>query len=186
MILHNPKVDCRRGNQKPHGMILGYGTNRPEKQPRYILSTGNFKSDNCKYLHHRRPIEYKIQGINQSQINPKVGFTLPPVARFSAPRSKHYYGGEIRDQETVEIAIHAAMTGHLVLSTLHTNDAPTTLPRLVDMGVPPFLVAYTTNIVMAQRLVRKICTYCKEEFNLTNKWSTNWAKILTSKNHRAF
>ena len=74
--------------------------------------------------------------------------------------------GEIRDQETAEIAIHAAMTGHFVLSTLHTNDAPTTVPRLIDMGVPPFLVAYTTNIVMAQRLVRKICPFCKKSYFL--------------------
>ncbi|MFH0857288.1 MAG: ATPase, T2SS/T4P/T4SS family, partial [Candidatus Magasanikbacteria bacterium] len=77
--------------------------------------------------------------------------------------------GEIRDKETAEIAIHAAMTGHLVLSTLHTNDAPTTLPRLLDMDIPPFLIAFTANIIIAQRLVRKICNECKKEFKLNKK-----------------
>ena len=72
--------------------------------------------------------------------------------------------GEIRDKETAEIAIHSAMTGHQVLSTLHTNDAPTTLPRLIDMDIPPFLVAFTVNIIVAQRLVRKTCEFCRKEF----------------------
>ncbi len=113
------------------------------------------------------PIEYHISGVNQSQINPKVGFTFASGLRaFLRQDPNIIMVGEIRDQETAEIAIHAAMTGHLVLSTLHTNDAPTTLPRLIDMGVPPFLVAYTANIIVAQRLVRKICTFCKKELHL--------------------
>jgi type II secretory ATPase GspE/PulE/Tfp pilus assembly ATPase PilB-like protein len=89
--------------------------------------------------------------------------------------------GEIRDQETAEIAIHAAMTGHLVLSTLHTNDAPTTLPRLIDMGVPPFLVAYTANIIIAQRLVRKICTFCKKEQHLDKDSIKQLEKMFNAK-----
>jgi type II secretory ATPase GspE/PulE/Tfp pilus assembly ATPase PilB-like protein len=89
--------------------------------------------------------------------------------------------GEIRDQETAEIAINAAMTGHLVLSTLHTNDAPTTLPRLIDMGVPPFLVAYTANIIVAQRLVRKICPFCKKEYKLDKVAENELAKAFDIK-----
>ena len=77
--------------------------------------------------------------------------------------------GEVRDLETAEIAIRVALTGHLVFSTLHTNDAATTLPRLIDMGIPPFLVAYTANIIIAQRLVRKICPFCKKEIKLEKK-----------------
>ena len=99
--------------------------------------------------------------------------------------------GEIRDKETAEVAIHAAMTGHLVLSTLHTNDAPTTLPRLVDMDIPPFLVGFTTNIIIAQRLVRKICPYCKKDYKLSKEeikelekmtHGQNLGKLFTSEN----
>ncbi len=89
--------------------------------------------------------------------------------------------GEIRDQETAEISIHAAMTGHLVLSTLHTNDAPTTIPRLIDMGVPPFLVAYTTNVVMAQRLVRKICPFCKKSYFLDKTAADELGRVFDVK-----
>ncbi|MFH2018736.1 MAG: GspE/PulE family protein, partial [bacterium] len=125
------------------------------------------------------PIEYRMPGVNQSQINPKVGFTFATGLRaFLRQDPNIIMVGEIRDQETAEIAIHAAMTGHLVLSTLHTNDAPTTLPRLVDMGVPPFLVAYTANIIIAQRLVRKICQHCKKEVVLDKAATSELAKVF--------
>jgi type II secretory ATPase GspE/PulE/Tfp pilus assembly ATPase PilB-like protein len=90
--------------------------------------------------------------------------------------------GEIRDTETAEIATHAAMTGHLVLTTLHTNDAVTTLPRLTEMGVPSFLVASTTNLVVAQRLVRKICTHCIESYTLSRTAIANVAKQINLQN----
>jgi type II secretory ATPase GspE/PulE/Tfp pilus assembly ATPase PilB-like protein len=113
------------------------------------------------------PIEYHVKGINQSQINPRAGFTFAGGLRaFLRQDPDIIMVGEIRDKETAEIAIHAAMTGHSVLSTLHTNDAPTTLPRLLDMDIPPFLVAFTANIIVAQRLVRKICEFCKKPFTL--------------------
>ncbi|KKS24684.1 MAG: Serine-tRNA ligase, partial [Candidatus Jorgensenbacteria bacterium GW2011_GWF2_41_8] len=89
--------------------------------------------------------------------------------------------GEIRDAETAEIAIHAAMTGHIVLSTLHTNDAPTTIPRLLDMGIPSFLIAFTANISVAQRLVRKICPDCKQEFKLTAENIKDLENIMDAK-----
>ena len=127
------------------------------------------------------PIEYHIQGINQSQINPKVGFTFASGLRaFLRQDPNIIMVGEIRDKETAEIAIHAAMTGHLVLSTLHTNDAPTTLPRLMDMDIPPFLVAYTTNIIVAQRLVRKICLHCKKEDKLDANATDELAKVFNT------
>ena len=114
------------------------------------------------------PIEYRMTGLNQSQVNPKIGYTFAGALRsFLRQDPDIIMVGEIRDKETAQIAIHAALTGHLVLSTLHTNDAPTTLPRLSEMGIPAFLVASTANVIVAQRLVRKICQDCIESFNLS-------------------
>lgn len=128
------------------------------------------------------PIEYRVNGVNQSQVNTKVGFTFAGGLRALLRQDPNIIMvGEIRDQETAEIAINAAMTGHLVLSTLHTNDAPTTLPRLIDMGIPPFLVAYTANIIIAQRLVRKICTFCTKEYKLEKDTITELGRMFDLK-----
>jgi type IV pilus assembly protein PilB len=106
--------------------------------------------------------------VNQSQVNPKIGFTFAGGLRSLLRQDPNIIMvGEIRDNETAEIAANAAMTGHLVLSTLHTNDAVTALPRLGEMGVPSFLIASTTNILMAQRLVRKICLHCIQSYTLS-------------------
>jgi len=113
------------------------------------------------------PIEYRMAHVNQSQVNPKIGYTFAIGLRALLRQDPNIIMvGEIRDTETAEIAVNAAMTGHLLLSTLHTNDAVTAIPRLFDMGIPPFLVASTTNLIMAQRLVRKICPYCITSYNL--------------------
>jgi len=128
------------------------------------------------------PIEYRVGGVNQSQVNPKVGFTFASGLRALLRQDPNIIMvGEIRDQETAEIAINSAMTGHLVLSTLHTNDAATTLPRLIDMGVPPFLVAYTANIIIAQRLVRKICQFCKQEYRIDKVAAEELGKVFDVK-----
>lgn len=153
--------------KKPHGMILVTGPTGSGKTTTLYSILGILNQPGVNISTVEDPIEYRLPGVNQSQINPKVGFTFASGLRALLRQDPNVIMvGEIRDQETAEIAIHAAMTGHLVLSTLHTNDAPTTLPRLTDMGVPPFLVAYTTNIVAAQRLVRKICPFCKKEYKL--------------------
>ncbi len=153
--------------KKPHGMILVTGPTGSGKTTTLYSILGILNQPGVNISTIEDPIEYHIAGVNQSQINPKVGFTFATGLRaFLRQDPNIIMVGEIRDQETAEIAIHAAMTGHLVLSTLHTNDAPTTLPRLIDMGVPPFLVAYTANIIVAQRLVRKTCTFCRKEFHL--------------------
>ncbi len=166
-FLDNPRKLVEEAIKKPYGMILVTGPTGSGKTTTLYSILGILNQPNVNITTIEDPIEYRIQGVNQSQINPKVGFTFASGLRaFLRQDPNIIMVGEIRDQETAEIAIHAAMTGHLVLSTLHTNDAPTTLPRLVDMGVPPFLVAYTTNIVMAQRLVRKICPYCKKGYYL--------------------
>jgi len=116
------------------------------------------------------PVEYDIEGINQIQVNPKTNLTFSKGLRAIVRQDPDIIMvGEIRDKETASIGINSAMTGHLVLSTLHTNDAATTLPRLLDMGVKPFLVASTINIAIAQRLVRKICEKCRYKTTITPK-----------------
>jgi len=166
-FLPQVKTVVENAIKKPNGMILVTGPTGSGKTTTLYSILGMLNQPGVNISTIEDPIEYRIQGINQSQINPKVGFTFATGLRsFLRQDPNIIMVGEIRDQETAEIAVHAAMTGHLVLSTLHTNDAPTTIPRLVDMGVPPFLVSYTTNIIMAQRLVRKICQYCKKEYKL--------------------
>jgi len=165
--------------KKPHGMILVTGPTGSGKTTTLYSILGILNQPGVNISTIEDPIEYRMPGVNQSQINPKVGFTFATGLRaFLRQDPNIIMVGEIRDQETAEIAIHAAMTGHLVLSTLHTNDAPTTLPRLIDMGVPPFLVAYTANIIVAQRLVRKICPFCKKEYKLDKASATELAKVF--------
>lgn len=157
----------KRNMKKPHGMILVTGPTGSGKTTTLytILNLLNTPEVNISTVED--PIEYRMPRINQSQINPKIGFTFATGLRALLRQDPNIIMvGEIRDQETAEIAVHAAMTGHLVLSTLHTNNALTTLPRLTDMGVPAFLIATTTNLIIAQRLVRKICPNCIQSYNL--------------------
>lgn len=113
------------------------------------------------------PVEYKIKGVNQIQVNTKTNLTFANGLRSILRQDPNVvFVGEIRDSETAGIAVNAALTGHLVLSTLHTNDAATALPRLLDMNIEPFLVASTVNVIIAQRLIRKICDMCKTSFQI--------------------
>jgi len=115
-------------------------------------------------------VEYRMQRVNQTQVNPKIGMTFAAALRSLLRQDPDIIMvGEIRDGETMQIAIEAAMTGHLVLSTLHTNSAAGTLPRLLDMGAEAFLVASTVNVIVAQRLVRKLCNDCKVAYNFEEK-----------------
>ncbi|MFA6410361.1 MAG: ATPase, T2SS/T4P/T4SS family [Candidatus Buchananbacteria bacterium] len=158
----------RRNIKKPHGMVLVTGPTGSGKTTTLysILNILNRPEVNITTIED--PIEYRIPGLNQSQVNPKIGYTFAAGLRaFLRQDPNIIMVGEIRDLETAEIAINAALTGHLVLSTLHTNDAPTTLPRLSEMGVPAFLVSSTCNVIIAQRLVRKICQECIESYTLT-------------------
>ena len=116
------------------------------------------------------PIEYQIKGINQSQVNSSIGYTFASGLRSILRQDPDIIMlGEIRDKETAEMAVHAALTGHVVLSTLHTNTAAGATPRMIDMGVEPFLLTSSINTVVAQRLVRKICDECKEEEKLSDE-----------------
>ena len=109
------------------------------------------------------PVEYQLEGVNQVPVNVKRGLTFSAALRSILRQDPDIVMiGEIRDQETIEIAVKAALTGHLVLSTLHTNDAPSTISRMLDMGVDPFMVASSVLLICAQRLVRRLCTQCKE------------------------
>lgn len=113
------------------------------------------------------PVEYFVKGVNQSQIRPEVGFTFAAGLRALLRQDPDIIMvGEIRDNETAELAIHAGLTGHLVLSTLHTNDALGAIPRLLDMAVEPFLLASTLNVIVAQRLTRRICKHCKIKYKI--------------------
>lgn len=173
----------RRNVAKPHGMVLVTGPTGSGKTTTLytILNLLNTPKVNISTVED--PIEYRMQHINQSQVNAKIGFTFAVGLRALLRQDPNIIMvGEIRDEETAQIAVQAAMTGHLVLSTLHTNDAATTLPRLSEMGVPSFLISSTTNIIIAQRLVRKICTNCIQSFNLDKKSIEELEKQLDIKN----
>jgi len=181
-FLDKTKEKIERAIKKPHGMILVTGPTGSGKTTTLYSILGILNQPGVNISTVEDPIEYRMSGVNQSQTNAKVGFTFASGLRSLLRQDPNIIMvGEIRDQETAEIAINAAMTGHLVLSTLHTNDAPTTLPRLIDMGVPPFLVAYTANIIVAQRLVRKICTFCKKEYKLDKAAESELAKAFDIK-----
>ena len=147
--------------REPHGMILSTGPTGSGKTTTLytILHILNRPEVNISTVED--PIEYDIKRINQIQVNPKIGLNFAEGLRSLLRQDPDILMvGEIRDKETAEMAVHSALTGHLLLSTLHTNDAATAIPRLLDIGVEPFLLASTLNIVIAQRLVRKICTNC--------------------------
>lgn len=153
---------------RSYGMILSTGPTGSGKSTTIyaILKIINTREKNITTIED--PVEYKIKGINQIQANPKTNLTFAAGLRSILRQDPNViFVGEIRDIETAGIAVNAALTGHLVLSTLHTNDAATALPRLTDMKVEPFLVASTVNIIVAQRLVRKICDMCRTSIDIT-------------------
>jgi len=152
----------KRNLSRPHGMSLITGPTGSGKSTTLytFLTKINVKGVNISTIED--PIEYRIPGINQMQVNPKIGLTFAVGLRALLRQDPNIMMiGEIRDLETAEEAVHAAMTGHIVLSTLHTNSAAGAMPRLLDMGVEPYLIASTLNTVVGQRLVRKICQDCK-------------------------
>lgn len=158
------------GNEikKPHGMILvtgptGHGKTTTLYAVLHILNTPQVNITTIE-----DPVEYEFPRVNQTQVNTKAGVTFANGLRALLRQNPDIIMiGEIRDNETVEIAVHAALTGHLVLSSLHTNDAPSALPRLLDMGAPAFLLSSTVNLIIAQRLVRRICASCTESYTAT-------------------
>jgi general secretion pathway protein E/type IV pilus assembly protein PilB len=149
----------------PHGIVLVTGPTGSGKTTTLYSSLMEIKSEDTKIITTEDPVEYQLEGINQIQVHPKIGLTFAASLRSILRHDPDVVlVGEIRDQETAENAIQASLTGHLVFSTLHTNDAPSAYTRLVDMGIEPFLVASTVESVMAQRLVRKLCKECREAY----------------------
>jgi general secretion pathway protein E/type IV pilus assembly protein PilB len=149
----------------PHGIILVTGPTGSGKTTTLYSSLLQIRSESTKIITTEDPVEYQLDGINQIQVHPKIGFTFAASLRSILRHDPDVVlVGEIRDLETAENAIQASLTGHLVFSTLHTNDASGAFTRLGDMGVEPFLVAGTVEGVMAQRLLRRLCTHCKEAY----------------------
>jgi len=154
--------------KKPNGIILVTGPTGSGKTTTLYTILNALNSMEKKIITIEDPVEYKLKGINQVQTKPKIGLTFATGLRsFFRQDPDIMLVGEIRDKETAEIAVRAALTGHLVLSTLHTNDAPSSIIRLVDMGIEPFLISSSIIGVIAQRLVRRICPKCKKEMALT-------------------
>ncbi len=169
-FLEQPLEVLKRQIAKPNGIILVTGPTGSGKTTTLYTVLSSLNTPKVNIVTVEDPIEYRMPRVNQSQVNPKIGYTFATGLRSILRQDPNIVMvGEIRDKETAEIASHAAMTGHLVLSTLHTNDAPGALPRLTEMGVANFLVASTTNLIIAQRLVRKICPHCIQSYTLTKK-----------------
>lgn len=155
-------VPLRQLINKPHGLILVTGPTGSGKTTTLYSALSEINTPETKIITAEDPVEYQLPRINQVQIHTKIGLTFPSVLRTALRQDPDVILiGEMRDQETVEIGLRAAMTGHLVLSTLHTNDAISTVNRLMDMGAEPFLVAASLQAVLAQRLIRRLCNECK-------------------------
>jgi len=151
--------------KKTYGMLLVTGPTGSGKTTTLYSILNMLNKPDVNIVTIEDPIEYYIRYVNQTQINPQAGITFATGLRAILRQDPNIIMiGEIRDEETAEIAVHSALTGHLVLSSLHTNDAPTAIPRLIDMKVPAFLVAAVLNTVIAQRLVRRICKDCIESY----------------------
>jgi type IV pilus assembly protein PilB len=173
-----------RGFKKSYGMVLSTGPTGSGKTTSIyaILKILNTRDVNITTIED--PVEYRIAGLNQIQTNVKTNLTFASGLRSILRQDPNIvFVGEIRDSETAGIAVNAALTGHLVLSTLHTNDAATALPRLTDMKIEPFLVASTVNVIIGQRLIRKICEMCKASVNITQSELAKNIPIETIKKH---
>jgi len=160
---------------KPHGIVLISGPTGSGKTTTLYAVLGNISSAEKNISTLEDPIEYRLDMINQSQIKPSIGFTFAAGLRTLMRQDPDVIMvGEIRDPETAQIAVQAALTGHLVLSTIHTNDAPGAITRLIDMDIEPFLVASALEGVAAQRLVRKLCPHCKRAYKPSDEMLQRW------------
>ncbi|MFA6295790.1 MAG: GspE/PulE family protein [Patescibacteria group bacterium] len=166
-LQHDALKKVKLNIQKPYGMVLITGPTGSGKTTTLYAIMGILNTPEVNISTIEDPIEYRMPRISQSQVKPKIGFTFANGLRALLRQDPDIIMvGEIRDTETAGMAINSALTGHLVLSTLHTNDASSAPTRLIDMGAKPFLVTSTLNVVIAQRLVRKICTNCIEKYKL--------------------
>jgi type IV pilus assembly protein PilB len=164
------EADLLKAILNPYGMVLVTGPTGSGKTTTLYSALSRINQIDVNIMTAEDPVEYNLMGINQVLVRNEVGMTFAAALKaFLRQDPNIIMVGEIRDLETGSIAIKAALTGHLVLSTLHTNDAPSTITRMVDMGIEPFNVASAVNLIVAQRLVRRICAGCKQEHNYTNE-----------------
>jgi type IV pilus assembly protein PilB len=168
-----------RAVRQPHGMILATGPTGSGKTTTLYTLVKMLNEPGVSIVTIEDPIEYSVAGINQIQVNERTNLTFANGLRSLLRQDPNIIMvGEIRDVETAGIAVNTALTGHLVLSTLHTNDAPTTLPRLLDMKVEPYLIASTVNVAIGQRLVRRICAECVQEYKLSAAEEKSLSEIM--------
>jgi len=167
--------------QKPTGMILTTGPTGSGKTTTLYAFIKKILTPDIKIITIEDPVEYHIEGISQTQVEPAKGYTFENGLKSIVRQDPDVIlVGEIRDYETAEIAMHAALTGHLVFSTLHTNDAVGAIPRLIDLGIKPPIIAPAINLLMAQRLLRKVCQKCAKKRLLTKEELQNFKKILNN------
>jgi len=168
--------------RKPYGMILATGPTGSGKTTTLYSVLRILNSRDVSIVTIEDPIEFTIPGITQIQVNPNTNLTFAAGLRSIVRQDPDtILVGEIRDTETASIGVNAAMTGHLLLSTIHTNDAATTLPRLLDMKIEPFLIASTVNIAIGQRLVRKLCVKCREKYRMSKEEIASLAELVDVK-----
>jgi len=168
--------------QQPHGIVLVTGPTGSGKTTTLYASLGRVDTATTNVLTVEDPVEYELAGIGQTQVNPKIDLTFAKALRAILRQDPDVIMiGEIRDYETASIAIQASLTGHLVLATVHTNDAPSSVTRLIDMGVEPFLLSSSLLGVLAQRLVRKLCPHCKKQGDDGEDGQPRWHPVGCAK-----
>jgi Type II secretory pathway, ATPase PulE/Tfp pilus assembly pathway, ATPase PilB len=171
--------DLEEAISKPYGIILVTGPTGSGKTTTLYSVLSRLNTPKVNIMTLEDPVEYQIPGINQVQINPQAGLTFASGLRaFLRQDPNIILVGEIRDKETTQLAIQAALTGHLVFSTLHTNDSATAIPRLIDLGAEPFLIASVLNAVVAQRICRRVCQFCKKEYEPDETLKKNIFDVL--------
>jgi MSHA biogenesis protein MshE len=176
----------RRMMQSPHGMVLVTGPTGSGKTTTLYGVLSELNQPGVKIITVEDPVEYRLARVNQVQINHKIGLDFASVLRTSLRQDPDILMvGEMRDQETAEMGLRGALTGHLVLSTLHTNDAVSSTLRLIDMGAAPYLVASALRAILAQRLIRRICPHCKQPYQ-PDELEQTWLKHVKAPEHLQF
>lgn len=167
--LEGNSMKCiKKGLDMPNGVILTTGPTGSGKTTTLYSCMSILNTPDVNILTIEDPVEIQMEGLNQSQVHPEINYTFATGLRTALRQDPDIIMvGEIRDRETMDVAIESSLTGHLVFSTIHTNSAVETLTRISNMGIPPFLMAATVNLIIAQRLVRKICVTCKQEMSVT-------------------
>ncbi len=169
------------GTHRPHGMILSTGPTGSGKTTTMYAVISRLNQVSVNIITLEDPVEYAVSGVNQIQVNPAVGLTFANGLRSILRQDPDIIlVGEIRDKETAELAVQAALTGHVVLSTIHTNSAAGVLPRMLDMEIEPFLIASTVNTVIGQRLIRKICSHCRKPYKASETEKDTIRKTLAN------